>query len=117
MNVNPKILGLGDVVNCPVEPDVYSGSEDRYITFTYEDERPATHADNKSIADEAYIQISYFVPKKYDYMDDKHKIRDYLEEQGFKVTSMGCWIEDALTGYQKIRHLVFETNYTETRRK
>ncbi len=117
MNVNEKILGLQDVVNCPVEPDEYSGSKERYITFTYEDERPDVYADDKVITDEAYLQVAYFTPKSYDYMDDKHKIRDYLESQGFKVTTIRSWIEDALTGYQKIRHTVFEIYYTETRRK
>lgn len=116
MNVNEKMIGLRNVVNCPVEPDSYSGNEERYITFTYEDERPDTHADNMVVTDVAYIQVSYFTPKKYDYMEDKHKIRDYLESNGFKVTSIRCWVEDATTGYQHIRHILFETNYTEIRR-
>lgn len=115
MNVNEKIQKLKDVVDCDVEPDIYSGSKDRYITYTYEDERPALRGNNRTLADTAYLQISYFVPKEYDYIRDKHKIRDYLEKEGFLVTSIRGWVEDAHTGYQKIRHITFEVNYTEQR--
>ncbi len=117
MDLSNKITGLSEVIKCPVGQDIYRGSEKRYITFTYEDELPVLNGNNTPVADTAYIQVSYYVPKDYKYMDDKHKIRDYLEEQGFKVTSIRCWMEDARTGYQNIRHLLFETNYTETRRK
>ena len=117
MNVNRIVEGLGSVIGCPVEPDVYSGQQKRYITYTYEDERPNMQGDNRTLADTAYIQINYFVPREYNYMADKHKIRDYLEQNGFKVTSIRSWMEDEATGFPNIRHLLFETNYTEPRRK
>ncbi len=117
MNVNDIIERLAYVVNCPVSPDVYSGNENRYITYTYEDERPDMHGDNHVLTDTAYIQVNYFVPRTYNYMADKHKIRDYLEQNGFRVTSIRSWMENDITGYPNIRRLLFETNYTETRRK
>lgn len=117
MNVNRVIEGLGSIAGCPVEPDIYSGSMRRYITYTYEDERPNMQGDNLTLADTAYIQIHYFTPREYGYMADKHKIRDYLEKNSFKVTSIRCWMEDKTTSFPNIRHLLFETNYTETRRK
>lgn len=118
MDINAKIMGLGaaDVANCPVEQDVYSGKANRYITFTYEDERPDARGDNRVLSDTAYVQISYYVDKTYNYMADKHKIRNYLEAQGFQVTSIRSWMERAETGYPNIRHILFETNYTEIRR-
>lgn len=116
MNVNEKLQKLEMVANCDVEPDEYGGNQNRYITYTYEDERPTTYGDNKPLEDTAYLQVSFFTPKSYNYMEDKHKIRNYLEEQGFKVTSIRSWVEDARTGYEKIRHTVFEVNYTESRR-
>ena len=41
MNVNGLIMTLQNTVNYPVAPDLYEGKEDKYITFTYEDERSA----------------------------------------------------------------------------
>ncbi|MEZ3426327.1 MAG: hypothetical protein K1W13_02835 [Lachnospiraceae bacterium] len=117
MNVSHVIEKLTGVAGCPISPDVYSGNEARYITYTYEDERPDLQGDNLTLSDTAYIQVNYFVPKEYNYMADKHKIRDYLEENGFKVTSIRSWVENDITGYPNIRRLLFETNYTETRRK
>lgn len=117
MNLNHVIERLASVAGCPVSPDVYSGREERYITYTYEDERPDLQGDNLTLSDTAYIQVNYFVPKEYDYMADKHKIRDYLEKNGFKVTSIRSWVEGKITGHPDIRHISFETNYTETRRK
>lgn len=117
MNINEKMKELEAVVGCDVEQDIYSGNGERYITFTYEDERPELCGDNRPLADTVYVQISYYCPKGYSYMADKHKIRDYLEKQGFKVTNIRCWLENELTGYQNIRHLIFETTYTQTRRK
>ena len=117
MNVNRMVEEVGSVVDCPVELDVYSGRQQRYITYTYEDERPDMQGDNRALADTAYIQIHYFVPREYDYMADKHKIRDYLEQSGFKVTSIRSWMENKVTGFQNTRHILFETNYTEMRRK
>ena len=117
MDINQKITELSGIVDCPVSQDIYEGEKNRYITFSYEDERPVMYGDNKPKEDIAYLQISYYVPVTYSYMKDKHKIRDFLENSGFKVTSIRCWTEDALTGYQKVRHLLFEVNYTENRRK
>ena len=118
MNLNEKMVELGRKVGCEVEEGIFSQKgESRYIVFVYEDERPDTRADNGVAADIAYLQISYYTPKEYDYMNDKHIMRDYLEEQGFSVTSIRSWIEDAITGYQRIRHTVFEVNYLESRRK
>ena len=117
MNISGLLDEIGEVVGCEIEQDIYTGNAERYATYTYEDERTDLIADNQTKADTAYIQVSYFFPLDYQYMEDKHKIRDYLESNGFKVTSIRCWVEDATTGYQHIRHLLFETNYTETRRK
>lgn len=117
MDINSKIDGLGVIVNCEVEQDEYSGEGERYITFTYEDERSRLQADNTTKADIVYLQISYFCPKDYAYMEDKHKIRDYLEKQGFKGIVIRSWLEEAIKGVKKIRRVLFETNYTETRRK
>lgn len=117
MDLTGKMVALGKKTGCDVEEGIYSGSGNRYIVFVYEDERPDTRADNSVQADVAYLQISYYTPREYPYMKDKHAIRDYLEEQGFSVTSIRSWIEDVITGYDRTRHTVFEVNYLESRRK
>lgn len=116
MNINSRITGLEEVTGCPVEADIYTGTADRYITFTWEDERPASHGDNRAVADTAYLQISYFCPSDYDYFADKHTIRDYLESWGCKV-SMRSWLEDdVIRQGSRIRRVLFEAIYTETRK-
>ena len=116
MNLNPIILGLRDVVGVPVEPDIYLGEEERYIVFTYEDERASWKADNNVLADTASMQVSYYCPYNYDYMADKEKIRDYLEEKGFVGIEIQSWIEDAVKGVKKQRHTDFTAEYTERRK-
>lgn len=115
MNLNPIILGLKDVVKVPVEPDIYTGEDERFIVFTYEDERSSWKADNKVLAETVSMQISYYSPYNYDYMDDKEKIKRYLEEKGFVGIVVQSWVEDAVKGVKKMRHTVVTAEYTERR--
>lgn len=115
MNLNEKIMGLEEVTGYPVEQDLYEGNADKYITFTYEDERPVMNGDNRPVADVAYLQISFFCPKNFNYFEAKRKIRDYLESQKFKVT-IRTWLEEVMNGDEKIRRVLFEVNYTENRK-
>ena len=104
MNVNEKIRTLEDVTGYPVRPDIYTGGEDKYITFTYEDERPALVAD---------LQVTLYTPEDFNYFSDKKKIKKHLKEQGFNVESIQSWLDDAKTGTKKTRHTVFIVNITE----
>lgn len=115
MNVNEKIMALKEVTGYDVSEDVYEGEEDKYITFTYEDERPEFRGDNHVIYDTAYIQVNFFCPTGFQYADVKHKIRDHLEKMGFKVT-IRTWLEDRVKGTERIRRILFETTYTERRK-
>lgn len=113
MNVNEKIRTLEKVTGYPVRPDVYEGSTDKYITFTYEDERAALHADDEVQADIAYLQVSLFVPECFNYFEDKRKIKRQLKQQGFQVESVQSWLEDARIGTKRIRRVTFSVNITE----
>lgn len=113
MNVNEKIRTLEEVTGYPVRPDLYTGREDKYITFTYEDERPVLVADNDEEAETAYLQVTLFTPEDFNYFADKKKIKKHLKEQGFNVESIQSWLADAKTGTKQTRHTVFTVNITE----
>ena len=113
MNVNEKLRTLEEVTGYPVRPDIYTGGEDKYITFTYEDERPALVADNDETAETAYLQITLYTPEDFNYFSDKKKIKKHLKGQGFNVESIQSWLDDAKTGTKKTRHTVFIVNITE----
>lgn len=92
MNVNPLILQLKELTGLDVVPDYYEGKADKWITFTYEDERPVQKGDNAVTWDIAYMQVSLFTPKKYNHMTLKETIKTYLESIGV-VTNVTSWMD------------------------
>lgn len=90
MNVNPLITALKGKTGIEVVPDYYEGAADKWIAFTYEDERPAQKGDNAVTWDIAYIQVSLFTPGKFNYMSLKETIKTYLESIGI-VTNVQSW--------------------------
>lgn len=114
MNVNPKLKFLEQVTGYPVEQDEYEGTRDKYIVFTYEDERAALRADNKEYARTAYLMVCLFVPKGHNYFADKDKIEAALVQQGFTVESSQVWLEPSMVGTEKIRRITLSVNITES---
>lgn len=117
MDVNARLMGLKTVTGIEVYPDEVPEGQETGICFTYEDERPVLYGNNRPMADTAYIQINMYTSARLNYMNLKHKVRDYLEAEGFRVTSIASWIEKELTETERTRHTVFEANYTEPRKK
>lgn len=116
MDVDEKLWGLTDLTGYPIEEGMYLGTEDIYFVYVYEDERPSFFADDESFADTAYIQLSFFSPKNHEYKRDKKLIRNYLEKNGFQVTSIQSWIDKkAITGTEDVRHTTFSINITQQR--
>ena len=113
MNVNPKLKALEKVTGYPVEQDEYEGTSDRYIVFTYEDERAALRGDNRETARTAYLMVCLFVPKSHDYFEDKDKLEAELVRQGFTIESCQVWLEEARKGTEKIRRITISVNITE----
>ena len=105
MNVNPLMQGLETVTGLPVVPDLYEGSEKKYITYTYEDESPIGFGDDEVLADTAYMQVNLFTPKDFNYMSLKHSIRDYLE-------SLGCLTSTLSRVYQENNEQIRQTTFT-----
>lgn len=113
MNVSPLLLQLKDVTGFPVVPDVYDGPEDKWITFSYEDERSALDGDNYMIYERATIQVSLFTPVNYNYFSDKKKIKKALIDMGFCIEYMKSWVSTYYEqGTSKCRQTVFVCNYT-----
>lgn len=110
MNVNKKVMILEAVTGYPVKQDIYRGGEEKYIVFTYEDERTALEADNEEVAGTAYLQVTLFTPESFNYFADKKRIRKALKEQGFNIESVQSWLEGEK---REIRHTVFTVNITE----
>ena len=113
MNVNQKLMALEEVTGYPVAQDEYEGTGDRYIVFTYEDERAALWGDNREVARTVWLMVCLFIPKRHDYFEDKDKIEAELVRQGFNIESRQVWLEEAMKGTEKIRRVTISANYTE----
>ncbi len=117
MDINELLVSLLETTGLPAKQDEYDGKEDKYIIFTYEDERPEYSADNEVTDDTAYMQIQLITPKKFDYFELKKKIRNLLEGADFCVTSTRSFLGDARMGTEKIRQTIFQATYTEQRKE
>ena len=112
MNVNPILKELNTVTGLPVVPDVYNGSGDKWITFTYQDERPSFFGDNDVLNDIAYISVNLFTPANYNYMTTKEVIKTYLESIGVLTnTESYVYLENQIP----IRQTIFEVQITKER--
>lgn len=112
MNVNPLLMELKNITGLPVVPDLYEGESDKWIAFTYHDERPVFFGDNKVLDDTAYIIISLYTPKSFNYMSLKHDIKTYLETIGI-VTNCESYVY--LENQIPIRQTLFEVHITQER--
>ncbi len=117
MNVNKEIQELGNITGLPVSPDIYTGNAEKYIVYTYTDERPTFWGDDQTLADQATIQIALYTPTKFNYMELKHQIRDYLETLG-EINEISSWLEKFTTKNnleKTIRHTSFNVTITKER--
>lgn len=112
MNVNPLIMELERITGLPVVPDLYKGESDKWITFTYQDERPVYFGDNVPLDDTAYISVNLFTPKTFNYLELKEQIKEYLESIGI-VTNCESYVY--LENQIPVRQSVFEVTITQER--
>lgn len=115
MNLNPIFEELQDTLEYPVEQDMYQGRAGIYGVYSYEDERGTLYGDNRALEDTVYMRLQIYTPKNYNYMDLKHKTRDFLEQKGFIITGIRTWLESRINREsEKIRCTVIEMEYTGT---
>ncbi len=116
MNINPEIQELENVTGLEVEPDLYTGNADSYIVYSMT-ERPAYWGDDGVLDDRAELSVNLYTPPAEDFMELKHKIRDYLETLG-EVQSIGSWIDTWVSKSNlevTKRHTVFTVSITKER--
>lgn len=112
MNVNPLLMELKNVTKLPVVPDIYEGSSDKWITFSYQDERPVFFGDDEVLDDVAYISVNLFTPKSYNYMSLKEDIKTYLESIGVLTNSESyVYTENQIP----VRQTIFEVQIPKER--
>lgn len=115
MDLNEKLMLLLGVTGLEVCQDEYDGKKDKYIVFTYADERPETFGDNCVESDTVYLNVQLITPKNYNYLSLKKEIRNLLEGADFIVTSISSFLGDIYHETEKTRQTVFEVKYTEQR--
>lgn len=113
MDINEIMIALCDGLGLPCAQDLYSGEEEKWVTFNYVDERPAQFSDNKARIECADIYVHLFTPLSFDYMELKRSLRDSLEENAFLVSSIQSYLEQDTS----IRHTVFECEISQERSK
>jgi hypothetical protein len=116
MDLTEILKKLEDETGIQVWQDICEDEDtDTYITYVYQDERPALHGDNRVLADQCEVYVNLYTPKNYDYFNKKKQIRDYLENSGFNVSSINTRVEDY--GATKVRRTTFDCVYAEMRKK
>ncbi len=115
MNLNPVFGSLENELGYPVVQDLYTGEQEIYGVYTYEDETGTLYGDNRPLEDTAYMRIQIYTPKNYNYMELKRQTRNFLEDRGFTITGIKSWLEARLDGRaDKIRCTTIEMTYTDT---
>lgn len=113
MNKNPFFCEFEKAIGIDVEQDEYTGKNDIYYVYVYEDEKPILHGDDKPIQDICYMQLKLYTPIKYDYLELKTKTRDYFEEREFLVTDIFTFRENGTIKGNKMRCTVFKMICTD----
>lgn len=110
MNANPELNEILEEFAYPYSLDHYAGEEKTYFTYNYTDERAEWFADDLAREETAYIDIHFFCPTEFDYMELKKRLSLRLEEKGFAYPDFQALINEDT----KRRHLIFGTNITKS---
>lgn len=115
VNVNRTLMGLKNVLTgYDVADGRYNGKSNKFVVFTYTDERAAFSADNRNKAIAANVNISIYTPENYNYLADKASIKNYLEDNGAQEISYMEFVEDEIRGTDYMRHQIFQATFTTT---
>jgi hypothetical protein len=119
MNVNDFILGLEPLTGLKVQPDLHTGGEENYITFTYASEVPEICADDAPEADTATIYVNLYTEQSFNYLELKETIKNYFESRDECVVPLiYTGLEDYKTNANTVkykRHTTFEVEITQWR--
>lgn len=119
MNVNDIIMELENVTGLEVCPDIYDGSQDNYIVFTYASEQVELAADDTPEADTATIYVNLYTEQQFNFMSVKEQIKGYFESlDECTVYDVFTTTEEYKTNANTVkykRHTVFEVLITKWR--
>ena len=110
MNLSKEIRALGgsSLLNCDVAEDLYHGKADRYLVYTFDNEEPEVAGDNEVLIENATVQISYYVPEKYNYNTDNETIKSYLRSNDYYIESLTVMLDEAdIVDDKYVRRLLF----------
>lgn len=96
----------------PCKQDLYDGKSDKFIVFTYEDERAAYYADDEEQGVTLILQVQLIVPRSHDYFADKSKLKAALRQEGFTVVNNQTWLDDPAAGTDYARRVIFSCEFT-----
>lgn len=102
MNVNKLIIDTLSPLVPDVVPMAYTGTNDTYITFNYEDDRGEVFADDEPLIDIAYLQIHLFCSGNFNTL--KKQIRSKLFGAGFSYPAITTLYEEDTKKY----HIIFQ---------
>lgn len=106
MTVNERLIAALSPIVPVVAPDVYSGDEPEYITFSYS-ELPVFFGDDLPEFTRYLITIDWFLPPGVNPRARKRQIRTALLEAGFDAPEV---VPDNTAERQ---HYVFETEWLD----
>ncbi len=112
MNINPLMKAVGTIMGYPCKQDLYEGKENKFIVFSYADERAAYYADNDEEEITVTITVQLITPQNYNYLSDKSKLKRTLKDQGFSVEDIQTLLDDEATGTDRARRTIYTCNYT-----
>lgn len=111
MHVNEVIIEALKEFGYPCKPNLYKGSDKKYFTFNYADERGSNFGDNEPECVINYMQIHFFTPLNENCMSEKKKIREALFKAGFTYPV----VTELTEPENNIRHIVYECDIAEER--
>ena len=119
MNVNPEMMGLGEVTGLSVFPDAHEEDGQNYITFTYAGEEYELAADDAPEADTATLYVNLYTEMQFNFLAMKEQIKEYLEGLDYcTVTNIFTTVEEYRTNANSVkfkRHTTFIIDITKWR--
>lgn len=107
MTTFEKVQTTLKVFGIPCVPDLYKGSEKRWITYNYSDDYGDVFADDEPYVTINSVQVHLFLPLNEPFTEWKKNIRTALFDAGF------TWPEITIQTDEKTRHIIFECDIEE----
>lgn len=111
MSVNERIIGALEPLGLPVVPDLYTGDEDRWITF-HHGSRGALFGDDGPGAEIRTVQVHLYVPCGINTLTLRRGIKRRLLAAGFTWPAETDAGTDTWAGIER-QHIVFECEIEE----